>query len=240
MAKNDNLKDLLTDVADAIREKKGTTELINPQDFGSEIRGLESGGSGYNANIEGDSTIFGMDGYEKVIINEGVKTIGRYALAYTSNLKEVHLPNTLEVIEERAFFTSNITEVIIPDSVHTIVKYAFATNIYLQKINIPKDLTAISMGILNGNYNINVPLFFPKQCASIDQQAFNKCKRVPYFNFANHETIPNLSNINAFTETTGQFVVPDSLYDEWIVATNWATYADRIVKASEFVEPTNE
>jgi hypothetical protein len=30
MAKNDNLQDFLTDVADAIREKKGTTDKINP------------------------------------------------------------------------------------------------------------------------------------------------------------------------------------------------------------------
>lgn len=44
MAKNDNLTDFLTDVADAIREKKGTTELINPQDFASEIASIESGG----------------------------------------------------------------------------------------------------------------------------------------------------------------------------------------------------
>lgn len=44
MAKNDNLTDFLTDVADAIREKKGTTELINPQDFSAEIASIESGG----------------------------------------------------------------------------------------------------------------------------------------------------------------------------------------------------
>ena len=43
MAKNDNLKDFLTDVADAIREKKGTTDLINPQDFSSEIASIQSG-----------------------------------------------------------------------------------------------------------------------------------------------------------------------------------------------------
>lgn len=40
MAKNDNLKDFVTDIADAIREKKGTTDLINPQDFSDEIRNL--------------------------------------------------------------------------------------------------------------------------------------------------------------------------------------------------------
>lgn len=37
MAKNDNLVHFLTDVASAIREKNGTTELINAQDFASEI-----------------------------------------------------------------------------------------------------------------------------------------------------------------------------------------------------------
>lgn len=44
MAKNDNLKDFVTDIADAIREKKGTTDLINPQDFSDEIRNIETGG----------------------------------------------------------------------------------------------------------------------------------------------------------------------------------------------------
>ena len=44
MAKSDNLTDFLTDVADAIRAKKGTTEKINPQDFASEIASIEGGG----------------------------------------------------------------------------------------------------------------------------------------------------------------------------------------------------
>lgn len=44
MAKNDNLTDFLTDVADAIRAKKGTTDKINPQDFAAEIASIEGGG----------------------------------------------------------------------------------------------------------------------------------------------------------------------------------------------------
>lgn len=44
MAKNNNLKDFLTGVANAIRTKKGTTALINPQDFESEIASIETGG----------------------------------------------------------------------------------------------------------------------------------------------------------------------------------------------------
>ena len=46
MAKNDNLTDFLTDVADAIRAKKGTNDKINPQDFANEITSIESGEGG--------------------------------------------------------------------------------------------------------------------------------------------------------------------------------------------------
>ena len=42
MAKNNNLTDFLTDVADAIREKKGTIALIDPQDFSDEIASIET------------------------------------------------------------------------------------------------------------------------------------------------------------------------------------------------------
>ena len=44
MAKTNNLTDFLTDLADAIRTKKGITERINPQDFSAEIASIESGG----------------------------------------------------------------------------------------------------------------------------------------------------------------------------------------------------
>lgn len=43
MAKENNLQDFLTDVANAIREKKGTSDLINPQDFSKEITSLAGG-----------------------------------------------------------------------------------------------------------------------------------------------------------------------------------------------------
>jgi surface protein len=48
MAKNDNLTDFLTDVADSIREKMGVTEKINPQSFSDRIRAIETGGSDSN------------------------------------------------------------------------------------------------------------------------------------------------------------------------------------------------
>ena len=43
MAKNNNLNDFLTDVANSIRTKTGTTELINAQDFSDKILNISSG-----------------------------------------------------------------------------------------------------------------------------------------------------------------------------------------------------
>jgi surface protein len=45
MAKNNNLQDFLTDVANSIRTKTGTTELINAQDFSDKILNISSGGN---------------------------------------------------------------------------------------------------------------------------------------------------------------------------------------------------
>lgn len=45
MARTDTLGNFLTDVADAIREKKGTNEEITASDFDTEIANLPSGGA---------------------------------------------------------------------------------------------------------------------------------------------------------------------------------------------------
>lgn len=62
MAKNNNLKDFLTDIANAIRAKKGTTEEINPQDFSSEIESIKSGGGAVVSASISDVNFYDYDG----------------------------------------------------------------------------------------------------------------------------------------------------------------------------------
>ena len=70
MAKNDNLSDFLLDIADAIREKKGSSEPINAQDFSSEIASISSGdGSGGSVTPSRPSWTGHADA-------EGLKAIG--------------------------------------------------------------------------------------------------------------------------------------------------------------------
>ena len=66
---------------------------------------------------------------------------------------------------------------------------------------------------------------------------FSQAKQVPVL--ADYESWMIGSGYEYVANKFITIIVPDELYDEWIVATNWATYyKDRIVKASEYVAPT--
>ena len=63
MAKTDNLDDFLKDIADAIREKKGTKEPINAQNFTSEIASISTGGGGASVTVsKSDVNFYDCDG----------------------------------------------------------------------------------------------------------------------------------------------------------------------------------
>lgn len=67
MAKNNNLQDFITDIADAIRKKKGVDYKINPQNFSNEIADIKIAVEGQEGII--DQTANGIiDGYD--LLNE--------------------------------------------------------------------------------------------------------------------------------------------------------------------------
>ena len=64
MAKTDNLSDFLTDVANSIRTKTQTSELINAQDFSDKILSIQSGSTlkNYLDAVNGDYLFTGYAG----------------------------------------------------------------------------------------------------------------------------------------------------------------------------------
>ena len=65
---------------------------------------------------------------------------------------------------------------------------------------------------------------------------FNGCTSLELVDMTGSTGVPTLEDVNNFENTndTYKVVVPDSLYDEWIAATNWASIASHIMKQSDW------
>ena len=80
----------------------------------------------------------------KVVISDGVTSVGRYAFLNCSNITSVELPDTLAKIEENAFYEcSSISEISIPENVKVIQNYAFYKCSSISSIRIPGGVTVI-------------------------------------------------------------------------------------------------
>lgn len=84
MAKTDNLIDYLTDIADAIREKKGTSDLINAQNFADEIKNMPQGGEGESSGTGRDIEYFSVTENESA--GELIFLMSLVKLDYSGNI----------------------------------------------------------------------------------------------------------------------------------------------------------
>lgn len=83
------LAPFLTNIADAIRNKKGTTAPINAQDFANEIESIESGGSGLVGYSGGTFKSSGLSGFFAYCNVEDGKIYG-YEFNSASNISIPH------------------------------------------------------------------------------------------------------------------------------------------------------
>lgn len=74
----------------------------------------------------------------------------------------------------------------------------------------------------------------PASVTAIGSNAFKGCVSLHTLDFSDHTSVPSIKSNTLPERGVYRIIVPDALYDEWIAATNWSTYASQIVKASEY------
>ena len=116
------------------------------------------------------------------------------------------------------------------DSVTSIGSYAFYNCYSLASITIPNSVTSIGSSAFVGCSSL-ASITIPNSVTSINNGTFQNCYGVRYYDFAHHTEVPKLSSTFAFNGIAAdcEIRVPIVLYEEWIAATNWSTYADHIV-----------
>ena len=107
----------------------------------------------------------------------------------------------------------------------------------LTSVILPQNIATIYASAFKNCYCLS-KLVFPSACNNIRSYTFENCGSLEYIDFRNCTSVVSLEHTNAFSgvNTACKFIVPDELYDTWIAAINWTTYADYIVKASEYQE----
>jgi len=118
MSKQNNLTDFLTDVADAIRTKKGTQALIDPQDFSSEIASIQTGGNNplqdmldRSSDTDGNYLFFVYSTYRNLfnyLTKEDLETLNFSRKHYTTAIRMFFDCNSLTTIPVIDF--SNVTD----------------------------------------------------------------------------------------------------------------------------------
>lgn len=166
-----------------------------------------------------------------VVIPKNVSSIGNYAFQFCSSLRTIILPETVTHIYERAFSEcASLRNISLPDSVKSMGNYAFERCYSLESVKIPSGLTSIpNQAFYYCCAMANVVI--PSSVTLIWGSVFNSCYALNNVDLSQHTSVPELAYANGFDISTStlKIKVPASLYDEWIAATNWTTFADYIV-----------
>jgi hypothetical protein len=161
---------------------------------------------------------------------------GNAGRVYCNMLKAVEIGNNVTSIGSFAFsYCYSLARVVIPQGVTSISNNAFSYCYSLSSIVIPDSVTSIGKSAFYYCHSLTI-IVIPQNVTSIGNDTFFSCYGMAYYDFRASIAVPTLSSTSVFEYIPSdcKIVVPDSLYDTWIAATNWSTYASKIVKASEF------
>ena len=166
-----------------------------------------------------------------VTIPAGVTSIGDSAFSDCYSLASIAIPAGVTSIGSSVFDSCrSLASITIPAEVTSIGSSAFYGCFSLASIAIPAGVTSIGNSVFSRCYSL-ASIIIPAGVTSIGSSAFQLCYGMRYYDFSACTAIPTLSNTNAFKNIPSdcQMLIPSALYDEWSTATNWATYASKMV-----------
>ena len=121
------------------------------------------------------SPVYKNSNVKKVVIEDGVTSIGNYAFTYCVSLTSITIPDSVTSIGYYAFFyCSSLTSITISDSVTSIGNYAFFYCRSLTSITIPDSVTSIGNDAFS-NCRSLTSITIPDSVTSIGNDAFYGC-----------------------------------------------------------------
>ena len=136
---------------------------------------IEGTGNMKNFGYRGGSPWYGLE-FQKVILPEGITSIGSYAFTDCKELTEIDIPEGVTNISNYAFaYCEGLTKVNIPDSVKSIGDDCFCECGSLQFVNLPKNLKKMGNSVFN-ECTALTSIEIPEGVTEIEANAFSACE----------------------------------------------------------------
>lgn len=179
----------------------------------------------------GTRAFSGCSNLASITIPSGVTTLATGVFWGCSNLASLTIPSGITSISSSLCRNcTSLSEINFPSGITSISTYAFNACTSLTSITIPSGVTSLGTYAFQSCSGLT-SITMPASISSIAANVFSGCSSCELFDFRSAQSVPSLSSVTAFanTPTTKEIVVPDSLYDTWIAASNWSSTTNNIV-----------
>ena len=180
--------------------------------------------------FNGGSVFNGCASIKLVSMPEHATNSGSEMFKYCYSMMSACIPDGVTAVESNEFYGCySLRELSLPKNLTRINQSALNSCYSLGKIDIPESVNVVEMSAFMDCRSL-VSLTFADGISSFAYGTFYRCYSMLFFDFTAFTAVPSLASAQCFTNIPAdcEIRVPAALYDEWIAATNWATYADYI------------
>lgn len=222
-------------------EKIGCTQLTIPENVrsnnsiftGKNLKYIAMPKNYFNSSGQPTGIVNGSfsscSSLQSIYIPGNITSIGDSAFESCSSLQSINIPNIVTTIGNYLFYNcSSLQSISIHNSITSIGASAFNNCSSLQSINISGNVTSIEDYAFSGCSSINKAII--SSSATISSSVYN-FQNYATFDFSGCSSVPVLSSSGAIgggVQYVKVIYVPTILYDEWIKATNWVVFKDKI------------
>ena len=226
------LTDKLTAIANAIRSKTGGSDLLTLDEMPQEIQSIQTGGGGDADTALADSII---DSTATTYTSDTLEIVAKYAMRDRDSLTSFS-STSLKEVKEYGFYSCNKLSTLIVPNLLYIRDYGFYMCPQLKNVVLPKATTIGGYAFQDGGL------------VSLDLGACTQISSYGAFNGTDLDTLiirtnticslAATSNISGtpIADGTGYIYVPQTLLEQYKVATNWATYANQFRAIEDYPE----
>lgn len=150
--------------------------------------------------------------------------------AYNCRIRRVEIGTGISCLHNYALtLCYGLEALMIPDTVSEIRQYMCSGSRHLSFVRLPSNATKIpKAGFIDCKSLAGIVI--PPTVTSVDMGAFERCEALRRVDFSRHTAVPELVYFDVFADVAPdcEILVPAALYEEWIAATNWVTFASMI------------